>query len=79
MSIFGFPQEMIDEERNYLEKIENDKFQNKKEMENKYSEEDVREAIRRTITYLATLAQTGKFHSGNIIEEAIINSLNKQD
>lgn len=44
-----------------------------------YTEEDVREAIRKTITYLATLSETGKFHSGNIIEEAIIQSLNKQD
>ena len=70
MTIFGFPQEMIDEERNYLEKMKDDK---------QYTEEDVREAIRKTITYLATLAQTGKFHSGNIIEEAIIQSLNKQD
>jgi hypothetical protein len=45
----------------------------------KYTEEDIRKAIRNTITYLATLSETGKFHSGNIIEEAIINSLNKQD
>ena len=45
----------------------------------KYTEEDIRSAIRNTITYLATLSKTGKFHSGNIIEEAIINSLNKQD
>ena len=46
------------------------------EKEQKYTEEDIRESIRRTITYLATLSETGKFHSGNIIEEAIINSLN---
>lgn len=45
----------------------------------KYTEEDIRESIRRTITYLATLSETGKFHSGNIIEESIIQSLNKQD
>ena len=49
------------------------------EKEQKYTEEDIRESIRRTITYLATLSETGKFHSGNIIEESIIQSLNKQD
>ena len=42
----------------------------------KYTENQLRDAIRNTITYLATLSETGKFHSGNIIEEAIINSLN---
>lgn len=45
----------------------------------KYTESQLRDAIRNTITYLATLSETGKFHSGNIIEEAIIQSLNKQD
>ena len=55
-----------------------EKCESAKEMEKdqKYTEEDIRESIRRTITYLATLSETGKFHSGNIIEEAIINSLN---
>lgn len=77
MSIFGFPQEMIDEERNYQEEIKNEKDMKIEHL--KYSEEDVREAIRRTIIYLATLAETGKFHNGNIIEEAIVQSLNKQD
>ena len=45
----------------------------------KYTESQLRDAIRNTITYLATLSETGKFHSGNIVEEAIIQSLNKQD
>ena len=47
--------------------------------EEKYTESQLRDAIRNTITYLAKLSETGKFHSGNIIEEAIINSLNKQE
>ena len=45
----------------------------------KYTESQLRDAIRNTITYLATISETGKFHSGNIVEEAIIQSLNKQD
>ena len=48
-------------------------------VDKKYTESQLRDAIRNTITYLATLSETGKFHSGNIIEEAIIQSLNKQD
>ena len=48
-------------------------------VDKKYTESQLRDAIRNTITYLAILSETGKFHSGNIIEEAIIQSLNKKD